>query len=173
MFGSAFNRAPFNRVESSGSFVWAGDAHAVATGSAILVINARMIGRADAVATAIANFDAGYSIDGIAHAVATATADQIRRRFMSGKAEAVATATAGGLYIVGNEFLILDGITLAAGDDVEIDTERMTLMINGINGIPYLTDDSTFFMLSDNDIIHIEGSGTATVTLLWKDRWLG
>ena len=174
MFGStAFNRGAFNRSTGSEDFVWVGSAAAAAASDAILTITNHAGGRADAIASATAAINAEYSVAGVAAGEAGTDADQIRRRYMSAQADAIGTASAGGLYLLGTETLRLEGITLQAGDDVEIDTERMTLLINGANGIPYLTDDSTFFMLSKGDVLSILGTGTATVKLLWKDRWLG
>ena len=57
------------------------------------------------------------------------------------------------------------------GDELIIDTDNMTVTINGENAIMYLADSSTFFTLSAADIIRYEGTGTADIRLLWKDRW--
>ena len=54
-----------------------------------------------------------------------------------------------------------------------IDTEHMTVTLNGANIIDRVSDDSAFFKLQpgENDII-VEGGTTADVKILWKDRWL-
>lgn len=174
MFGRTdFNRGPFNRIENAGDFVWSSIVNAVASASGVLRLTIYEVTKAQGIATAKASLTGTFSTEGRADAVATATADYIRKRFLSSKAEAIATGTAGTLYILGNEFLILEGLDLEIGDELEIDTERMTLMINNQNAIYALSDDSTFFNLNAGDLVAIEGSGTATVTFLWKDRWLG
>ncbi len=168
-----FNRTLFNRTADAGDFSWVGVANAVATASADMSLTDYFMARADAVAAADAKFEGEYHFIGIAEGVGDSEADQIRKRYPAGKADAIATAVVGGLYIIGNEFLDLEGVDLHAGDDLEIDTGRMTLTINQRNAVYALSDDSTFFKLAKGDQIIVDGNGTAAITLLWKDRWLG
>lgn len=171
MFGHIyFNQGAFNReaITVSG---WTGNTQANAEATANLRLTKYMSGRADAVATATAAPGTIHYMTATANAEATATAIPTRERYMSGVANAVAEGVAVSLYGIGTDFLSLE-VDIHAGDDIIIDTERMTLMVNSLNAIYMLSDDSTFFNLEKDDYITVSGNGTATVTLLWKDRWL-
>ncbi len=172
MYGHlSFNRSAFNRQLDSAGFTWTGIADAVATGEAELRLTKYMSAKADAVATGIAEASNVHYMAATGDAVASTQADWIRKRGFIGHADAVSSGIAGSVYAVGTDFLALE-VNLHAGDDLVIDTERMTMLLNNQNAIYLLSDDSTFFELAKGDYISVSGSGTATVTLLWKDRWL-
>ena len=172
MYGHlSFNRSAFNRQLDSTDFNWTGIADAVAIGEAELRLTKNMSAQADALATGIAEASNVHYMSAHGDAVASIQADWIRPHYMSGHADAVSSAVAGSIYAVGTDFLALE-VSLHAGDDLIIDTERMTMLLNNQNAIYLLSDDSTFFELAKGDYISVSGSGTATVTLLWKDRWL-
>lgn len=172
MFGQiSFNRGAFNRAAESTTTSWMGSAQAVAEAEAGLRLTKRMSGEGNAVATATATASNIHYQIGTADAVATAISEWIRRRGLDGHADAIATGSAVGVYQMGADYLAFD-ISLNAGDDLIIDTERMTILRNNQNFIYALDDYSTFFDLAKGDYITIAGDGTATVTLLWKDRWL-
>lgn len=171
MFGHiSFNQGAFNR-EASAVSGWTGNAQAIATAEANLRLTKYMTAAADAVAIATAEAGTIHYMTASADAEATGTAIPTRERHMTGSANAVSTGVAVSLYGVGTDYLALD-LSVQAGDDIIIDTERMTLMINSVNAIYTLSDDSTFFDLEKDDYITVSGNGMATVTLLWKDRWL-
>lgn len=90
----------------------------------------------------------------------------------SGRAVARAVCIASRLYRTVYKTLDLSGITIPAGAEVAIDTENMTLTIDGVNAVFALSDESRFFNLAKGDTLEITGDGMATITLLWKDRWL-
>ena len=73
----------------------------------------------------------------------------------------------------GSVTMVIEGVNMVAGDELIIDTEHMTVTLNGANIIDRVSDDSAFFKLQpgENDII-VEGGTTADVKILWKDRWL-
>lgn len=172
MFGQiSFNRGTFNRSSESSSSSWIGNAQAVAEAEATLRLTKYMSGEGDAVATATATASNIHYQIGTADAVATAVSDWIRVRGFDGNADAIATGSAVGVYQMGADYLAFD-INLNAGDDLIIDTERMTILRNNQNFIYALEDSSTFFDIAKGDYITVTGDGTATVTLLWKDRWL-
>ena len=77
------------------------------------------------------------------------------------------------LYAWAKEEALIEGVNMVAGDELIIDTEHMTVTLNGANIIDRVSDDSAFFKLQpgENDII-VEGGTTADVKILWKDRWL-
>lgn len=172
MFGHiSFNRGAFNRAAENSAAGWVGSAQAVAEATGELRLTKRMSGVADAVAEAIATASNILYQEGTADAIAEAVSDWIRLRGFGGHADAIATGSAVGVYQMGADYLAFD-ISLNAGDDLIIDTERMTILRNNQNFIYALDDYSTFFNLGKGDYITVAGDGTATVTLLWKDRWL-
>ena len=172
MFGHIpYNREAFNRTSESESIAWKGAAEAVAIAEGELRLTKRMDGEAAAVAAATATASNVHYVEGAADAKATASSDWIRKVYMGGHAEAVSSASAVGLYQMGADYLGF-AVDLNAGDDLVIDTERMTVLRNSQNFIYALDDTSTFFDIGKGDIITVSGSGTATVSVLWKDRWL-
>lgn len=172
MFGHIpYNREAFNRTSESESIAWKGSAQAVATAEGELRLTKYMDGEAAAVAAATATASNVHYVEGVADAVAGVRADWIRLRYFSGEADAESSASAVGLYQMGADYLGF-AVDLNAGDDLVIDTERMTVLRNSQNFIYALDDTSTFFDIGKGDIITVSGSGTATVSVLWKDRWL-
>lgn len=172
MFGHiSFNRGAFNRTTEGSGTSWKGQTEAISTAEGELRLTKMMAGAADAVSSAAATASNLHYVEGIGDAVAEGVADWIRVRYFSGQADAVSTASAVGVYQMGADYLAF-AINLNAGDDLIIDTERMTVLRNNQNFIYALDDNSTFFDLAKGDYITVTGDGTATVTLLWKDRWL-
>ena len=172
MFGHvSFNRGAFNRTTDSENTSWIGSAEAVSSATGELRLKKNMSGAAEAVSAASANASSKHYMSGVGNAVSTGVSDWIRKIYLSGQADAVATASAVGLYQMGADYLAFD-VQLKAGDDLIIDTERMTILRNNQNFIYALDDNSTFFNLAKTDYITVTGNGTASVTLLWKDRWL-
>ena len=152
-----YNRAPYNRTAYNRTlsivFEWLATANAEADTSATLRI-IRYMG-------------------GSAVAVSTASGEYVRVFLPSALAEAIATATGAGVSTYGSVTLVIEGVNMVAGDELIIDTEHMTVTLNGANIIDRVSDDSAFFKLQpgENDII-VEGGTTADVKILWKDRWL-
>ena len=167
-----FNRSPFNRTGEAETIIWRGSADAVSTAGATANVHSELTIRGDAVATAVAEQLTSTPMDGSAAAVAGASVDWVRKRYFGLAANAVATAVITGLYVIGEDVLDLSSIEIPGGSELVIDTDRMTVTIDSRNAIYALSDDSTFFNLSNGDIITISGTGTASVALLWKDRWL-
>ena len=142
-----FNRSAYNRTSfnrsSSIVFEWLATANAETDASAAVKIIRHLNGAVEAVAEA-----RGVII-----------------RVVLPSAIAEAESSSVGDYI--------PGLTMTAGDELIIDTEHMTITLNGANVIDLLSDDSEFFKLKpgENDII-VEGGTTADIKVLWKDRWL-
>ena len=95
----------------------------------------------------------------------------IRERPFEGSALAESYASAPNLYGLNVDFIKLEGLTLLAGDELIIDTDNMTVTLNGVNVIQYVSDDSTFFPIHAEDEIEVNGSGQAGLVVQWKDRW--
>lgn len=93
--------------------------------------------------------------------------------FFSAEATAEAFASGSGVSTYGQEVMTIEGVNMVAGDELVIDTEHMTVTLNGENIIDRVSDASVFFKLMSgvNDII-VEGGTTADVRIVWKDRWL-
>ena len=108
-----------------------------------------------------------------AEAVAEAIGDYIRTLFFEGDAIAEANASGTGVSTYGQEVMVVEGVNMVAGDELIIDTEHMTVTLNGVNIVDRVSDSSVFFKLMSgvNDII-VEGGTTADIRILWKDRWL-
>ena len=152
-----YNRTPYNKTTynrtTSIVFEWLATANAETQTSATLKII--------------------RYLDGSAAAVATASGVFVRVLLPSALAEAVATASGTGVSTYGSVTMVIEGVNMVAGDELIIDTEHMTVTLNGANIIDRVSDDSAFFKLQpgENDII-VEGGTTADVKILWKDRWL-
>ena len=152
-----YNRTPYNKTAynrtTSIVFEWLATANAETDTSATLKII--------------------RYLDGSAEAVATASGVFVRVLLPSALAEAVATASGTGVSTYGSVTMVIEGVNMVAGDELVIDTEHMTVTLNGANIIDRVSDDSAFFNLQpgENDII-VEGGTTADVKILWKDRWL-
>lgn len=92
-------------------------------------------------------------------------------RVMSGSALGESYSSQPSIYGVNTEFLKFVGLTLHAGDELVIDMDNMTVRLNDVNVIQYVSDDSTFFKLHTNDQIQYQGNGTIGYAIQWKDRW--
>ena len=86
------------------------------------------------------------------------------------------TSLVTGANTFGLSYLKLLGINLAPGQELVIDTDKMTVEINGQNRIMYLSSDSDFFKLKpgENIIQYTDNMPSRSLQskVLWKDRWL-
>lgn len=88
------------------------------------------------------------------------------------------TAFVTGASTYGLAYLKLVGINLAPGQELVIDTDALTVEVNGQNKIMFLTNDSDIenFLLKPgaNDITYTDNAAARTINakVLWKDRWL-
>ena len=84
--------------------------------------------------------------------------------------------TSGNHILSGESIIKLLGLVLKPGDELVIDTCEMTVTVNGINAMKYVSDDSDFFNLrtGDNQIVYTDGvsSRKISIDILWKDRWV-
>lgn len=77
--------------------------------------------------------------------------------------------------MLGQEYIELNGIVLAPGEQLEIDTCALTATINGQNVMHLLSNDGDFFDFfpGANEIeIEATGAGAVAVDTFWKDKWL-
>ncbi len=69
--------------------------------------------------------------------------------------------------------LTLDGLNLMPGDELIIDSETMTVTVNGQNVLPLMKRGSEFIkLLPGANEIEFNGDGKASIFAVWKDRWL-
>lgn len=81
----------------------------------------------------------------------------------------------GVASMLGQEYIELNGIVLAPGEQLEIDTCALTATINGQNVMHLLSHNGDFFDFfpGANEIeIEATGAGAVAVDTFWKDKWL-
>lgn len=172
-----YNRTPYNKTAYNRSacivFEWLATAGAETGTAAAVRIIRHFDGTVEAVAAASGVVVRVVLPSAIADAQADTVGDYIRTLFFEALAEAVATASGNGVSTYGSVTLVIEGVNMNAGDELIIDTEHMTVTLNGANIIDRVSGESAFFKLQPgaNDII-VEGGTTADVKILWKDRWL-
>jgi len=168
-----YNRTPYNRSELY-IFEWLASAIAEAgTVNANLLIIRHLDGSAEAVTEVSGAVIRVFLPEVAANATAEAIGEFVLRLFFTTDVYAEATATGTGVSTYGSISLTVAGVNMQAGDELIIDTEHMTVTLNGVNIIDKITDSSVFFKLMSgvNQLI-IEGSSAADIRVLYKDRWL-
>ena len=99
------------------------------------------------------------------------------RRLMARAPFIIFNLDAGGSSeMFGYATISLPDLIIPPGGDLVIDTEDMTVMLNGEDVTRYFGADSEFFKLkpSDNVIIYEDGEENRDILyrILWKDLWL-
>lgn len=93
----------------------------------------------------------------------------------AGSAEIVLAASAQQA-VQGEAVIALEGLTLAPGDELIINTIDMTVTVNGQNGMKYFSPYSEFFALLNgaNTLIYSDTVAARKINfdVIWKDRWL-
>jgi hypothetical protein len=167
-----YNYASYNLIDIT-SFIWEAVATAESGAYAALSITRKLVSDVTALSTSEAALTRIYFVDGEANAESEASALVVRIQFFASEAEAVSFAEASGVTLVGSDFIRLPDLFMSEGDMLLINTEEMTVTLNGENIVNLVSDDSVFFALKpgDNDV-QIDADGDADLRLLWKDRWL-
>ena len=111
------------------------------------------------------------------HAKSGATCEYYNRVAVSGEPlEGVSGIEAKAVEVFGITFMRLSDIVLKPGQELVIDTENMTAVIDGENAIHLLSDDSEFFFLAQgsNTITYSDRAAQRKINLkvMWKNRWL-
>ena len=80
-------------------------------------------------------------------------------------------------YAYGTAMVNLGGLTIPPGGELIIDTDKMTVTLDGISVIEYVSMDSDFIQILAglNTIVYQDSSGAvrqASVRVEWKPRWL-
>lgn len=72
--------------------------------------------------------------------------------------------------------MIIQNLNMKSGDTVIIDSEHMVVSLNGVNVVDKITDESVFFDLkpglNELSVSPINASASASIKVLWKDRWV-
>ena len=167
-----YNRAPYNR-KARFVFEWTATANVESgSGGAVLIIR-YLSGASEAETGSSGEVVRVLLPSGASEAVTEAVGDYIRTRFFAAVAEAVTTASGTGVSTYGQEVLTVAGVNMVAWDELIIDTEHMTVTLNGVNIVDRVSDASVFFkLMSGVNYLIVEGGTTADIKILWKDRWL-
>lgn len=90
--------------------------------------------------------------------------------------DAISGMTAQTASVFGVDILSLPQIVLKPGQELIINTDDMTVTIDGENAIDLLSDDSVFFFLAQGEdiITYSDSSGGRKINfkILYKNRWL-
>ena len=106
-----------------------------------------------------------------------ALAELLRERsFNASQARMFLTTASSVFNTYRYEYIRLPNMTLRPGDELIIDTDEMTINLNGQNVIAYLSRDSEFFLFNpnENDVIYTSANPNVQVDIriLWKDAYL-
>lgn len=171
-----YNRGLYNRIGyniSLAEFVWRSLAAAETVGEGTLLITRRLSGAAvgetsqTSALTKILFFGS--------HAAAETSVDgyYIRVRFFASQAKAEAFTQAKSISKYEKETFTLPLVNMVAGDELIIDTEAMTVMLNGTSIQSKIGDDAIFFKLKYGaNNITVSGGSTANIKIAHRGRWL-
>lgn len=166
-----YNRSGYNITLSE--FIWRSVAYAESNGEGALFITRRFSAEAAAETSQTSALTRILFFDGYAEAETVAEGNYIRVLFFSSTAAAESFAEANGIKVYSRETLTIPTVGMVAGDELVIDTDLMTVTLNGASILDKVSDDSVFFALKfgENDLT-FDGTGTASIKVTYKDRWL-
>jgi len=194
-----FNRGKFNRTISSTKSVLlhgnigiqlkaAGQINATKAFDGEAALNLSTMGKLTYSANFIGSVGLFLCADGAlvrtqnmeGHAATSLVADGviIRAQNISGSTLLMLTAASRtGFNTFRYEQIYLPNLVIRQGDELVIDTDSMTVTLNGQSVMRFLSRDSEFFLLnpSDNEITYEAAGGNnseAEIRILWKDAWL-
>lgn len=171
---SSFNKTAFNKLTSVVSPViyLGGTTRASVIAEALrLNLSFNIIGSSAGSSGAGGYFSIKLQFGAQTAAASEGLAEYIRGRYVSALITAISTAQAIQLSGYDEEIMSFTALGMAPGDELVIDTENMTVLLNGENALNKLTDESAFFTIEKGTSIAVERQGTADVTIIWKDRW--
>lgn len=106
----------------------------------------------------------------------TSSALFTRQRIFNGNKFFILEVTSKSFNTYRYEYIKLPDLVMKTGDELVINTDEMTVTLNGQNVIKYLSRDSEFFLFNphENDIIYKSGntSDKVDIKILWKDAYL-
>lgn len=72
--------------------------------------------------------------------------------------------------------MLIQDLNMKSGDTLIIDSGHMVVSLNGVSVVEKITDESVFFDLkpglNELSVSPINASASASIKLLWKDRWV-
>lgn len=81
----------------------------------------------------------------------------------------------GSLRLDDSQSFSLDGLNLAPGDTVIIDTDSLDVLVNGVNNIDVFQQGGVFFQLKPgNNVIEVysdQESNPLSLTVVYQGRW--
>lgn len=176
-----FNRQPYNR----GKFNRASGQTTGASGISLLKLGVNTVAAMRTIAASgISNLSLKQQSVGTVVKYSVAAAALSLKTTGKGIKEFLVTVNPAGLVmksaasqtLSGEASINLQGIVLAHGDELVINTCDMTITLNGENAMEYMTSTSEFFNLLTglNTIEYSDGSEARTINfdVIWKDRWL-
>jgi hypothetical protein len=102
--------------------------------------------------------------------------ESLRRFIAIAPAALINLGAKGAASMFGYSTIALPGLVLPVGGDLVIDTEEMTVTLNGVDVTRYFGADSEFFKLKpgENIVIYEDGVQNRNISykILWKDLWL-
>ena len=133
-------------------------------------------GSADILLTAAGRIAAAIPFQGDA-AILLSSAGRLNRVFgLQGRANILLVVENEGFNIFRYEHIHLPTLSIPVGGELIIDTDDMTITLNGQNVMRHLSRDSEFFLLNPatNEIVYTSGNqnNRANINILWKDAWL-
>jgi len=197
-----FNRQPFNRgkfnrsavaansvllygdagleLEAAGklnvSNTFKGNAALELSATGKVTYSANLKGYADLFLFAGGQVTRSRTFEGYADLNLTADGNLIRARIISGDALLMLTVDNEGFNTFRYEQISLPGLVVRQGDELIIDMENMTITMNGVNVMRFLSRDSEFFRLNpgNNEITYEStvAAGRVDLRILWKDAWI-
>jgi len=172
-----FNRSAFNRSSSTSTSSATGLSQFNLKGSAVAnrtisvsESRAQLIARGS-LAPTLGKFDSGNVALKL-----TALGDGVKALSVDAGIAEVALTASAQQAVQGEAVIALEGLTLAVGDELIINTIDMTVTVNGQNGMKYFSPYSEFFALLNgaNTLIYSDTVAARKINfdVIWKDRWL-
>lgn len=126
--------------------------------------------------TAAGQVNAGIPLGGKVETALDSTGALNRRRGLDGFLDIVLTVHSDGFNIFRYEHIHMPTLNIPVGGELIIDTDNMTITLNGQNVMRHLSRDSEFFLLNPatNEIVFTSGNqnNRADIRVLHKDAWL-
>jgi hypothetical protein len=174
---SAYNKTNFNRVNAGAS----GNVSANALLSLSAAAKAGRIRKAEAAAGI--SLEMAAELTRIVHAypaaaeISLGASCKLQKKVSVYSSADISLGMQAVYYAYGVEELSLRGLVLRPGDELVIDTDLMTVTLNGVSVARYVNGNSRFIKLlaGNNTLVYQDASGRereATVRVEWKARWL-
>ena len=171
--GMVYNLAPYNIVQPAVEFIWKGTVFANTDTGALIQIIRRLAGSAAAQALSNATQTRNLFFDTVGSAVSTDSGTVVRIRILASDAYAESGGAGGNVTTVTVLSITIPGVNMKTGDVLQINTDTMTVTLNGNNIAHLVSDDSEFFKISTGEgYVETSGIGNADIKILWKDMWV-